>query len=402
MANYLYNGVELPKLPAWQKSTYPYVTIELFRSDEGIDFGEGVVITSEQYLAIALLSKKPVIYNGRKCVLDGSSDVIQWCATNSQEFAQLAGIPCDAWAIMGAYTTGNSYSFESVLWTSTDILHTDGTVYLAASEPVPVAGSGEPELPDRPEADSACYAVGMRAMTALADAVRSATGKTERMTPEEMAKAVSAVCSVDQFWEAFHATAGASYSHKFLFAGAGWNDETFSPTESLAPVIGEGLFRECKIVDLAGILKRKNVTFDFSKMTSCDYLAYSSTITKFPLMDLSSATRLNYCFAYLLGQTINLPLKLSDSGQQPISSLFNNCAGLTELTLSGTVGQNGLNLQWSTKLSKDSVESVVNALSSSTSGLTVTFSKTAKETAFTDEEWAALIATKSNWTISLA
>jgi hypothetical protein len=31
----------------------------------------------------------------------------------------------------------------------------------------------------------------------------------------------------------------------------------------------------------------------------------------------------------------------------------------------------------------------------------VTFNKTAKESTFTADEWAALIATKSNWTFSL-
>ena len=52
-------------------------------------------------------------------------------------------------------------------------------------------------------------------------------------------------------------------------------------------------------------------------------------------------------------------------------------------------------------LDKASTTSVVNALSSTATGQTATFNKTAKEAAFTDTEWSELIATKSNWTISL-
>ena len=94
----------------------------------------------------------------------------------------------------------------------------------------------------------------------------------------------------------------------------------------------------------------------------------------------------------------------------PLSS-FVNCYELENLTIEGIIGQNDFNVQWSTKLSKESIISIINALSVTTSGLTVTLSKTAVNNAFetakgnadgsTSEEWAALIATKQNWTISL-
>ncbi len=84
------------------------------------------------------------------------------------------------------------------------------------------------------------------------------------------------------------------------------------------------------------------------------------------------------------------------------TNVFIECNNLQNIVIEGTIGQTGLNFQWSTKLSKASITSVINALSSTTSGLTVTISETAKESAFTTEEWAALIATKPNWTIALA
>ena len=92
---------------------------------------------------------------------------------------------------------------------------------------------------------------------------------------------------------------------------------------------------------------------------------------------------------------------IKTDGSQVFNGAFDTCNSLENLTIEGTIGQNGLNLQWSTKLSRASIESIANALSSTTSGLSITLSKTAKEAAFTDTEWADLIATKSNWTINL-
>jgi hypothetical protein len=74
---------------------------------------------------------------------------------------------------------------------------------------------------------------------------------------------------------------------------------------------------------------------------------------------------------------------------------------LTDLIfVEGSVIAVSINLQHS-PLTKASFESVVAALSPTVTGQTATFSKKAKEAAFTADEWAALIATKSNWTFSL-
>jgi hypothetical protein len=94
------------------------------------------------------------------------------------------------------------------------------------------------------------------------------------------------------------------------------------------------------------------------------------------------------------------------------STAFNNCISLVYLRVNGVIGQNGFDIRWSTKLSKDSILSIVNALSPTTSGLTVTFSEAAVKKAFatsegandgnTSSEWLALVATKENWNIALA
>ena len=83
-----------------------------------------------------------------------------------------------------------------------------------------------------------------------------------------------------------------------------------------------------------------------------------------------------------------------------------------EIKYNGNTIASSLDMKSCTLLSKASITSIINALSSTTSGLTVTLSKTAVNTAFetesggadgsTSQEWLALATTKSNWTISLA
>lgn len=92
-------------------------------------------------------------------------------------------------------------------------------------------------------------------------------------------------------------------------------------------------------------------------------------------------------------------------------NMFYGCSALTNLTIAGSINTSEMNLKSATKLSKASITSVVNALSASASGKSITFSKTAIDSAFetssgaadgsTSDEWLNLIATKSNWTISL-
>ena len=93
------------------------------------------------------------------------------------------------------------------------------------------------------------------------------------------------------------------------------------------------------------------------------------------------------------------------------TNAFNSCKALEEVIFDGEIGQGTLNLRYSPLLNKASIQSVINCLSTDTSGLTVTLSLTAVKKAFetsdgandgnTSTEWTALANTKSNWNISL-
>ena len=90
---------------------------------------------------------------------------------------------------------------------------------------------------------------------------------------------------------------------------------------------------------------------------------------------------------------------------------FNYCYALEEVRFEGTIGQNGLNFQWSTKLSKASWLSIISCLSTTTSGLSITGSLDSIKKAFetspgandgdTSTEWLELETSRSNWKINL-
>ena len=83
------------------------------------------------------------------------------------------------------------------------------------------------------------------------------------------------------------------------------------------------------------------------------------------------------------------------------NSCFASCFALLEVRFKPDSIPFSIGFASSTKLSRESITSIINGLSPTTSGMSVSIPKIAKEAAFTDEEWAELIATKPNWTINL-
>ena len=150
---------------------------------------------------------------------------------------------------------------------------------------------------------------------------------------------------------------------------------------------------------------------DTSKGTNFGYMFNScSKLTNIPQLDTSNGINFSSMF-YNCTDLTNIQ-QLDTSNGTDFSSMFYNCTDLTNLTMTGTIKANGMELHYSTKLSKASIISVINALSDTTNALKVQLSKTAVNNAFetssgvadgsTSEEWTTLIATKANWTIALS
>ena len=215
-------------------------------------------------------------------------------------------------------------------------------------------------------------------MTAIADAIRDKTGGTEALTLDDMAAEIPKVyeegkkAERDEFWEVFQ-NGGKAANYYYAFHSMRFTDANYHPKYDI--VISEGTTTGRSVFQAATRITDVKVAIYANANNVQMFFSGATSLKRIPLFYVYASTT--------------------------YSNTFANCEDLEELTMGGTIGQNGFNVQWSKKLNKASIESIVNALSATTSGLTVTLSKVAVNNAFTAEEWDALEATKTNWTISL-
>lgn len=196
----------------------------------------------------------------------------------------------------------------------------------------------------------------------------------------------------DKFWDTFQKN-GEETNYRSAFAYARWKDETFNPKYVIKPTTANNIFYESGITNLAGCSK-----LDFSNCTEMDNFARFAKIKEFPPLDVSKVKALSSAFRDPYGLE-RLTLNNMQSACTFVST-FTNATHLAELRITGTVGQS-IDLHWS-PLNKDSVLSCISVLSDTSTGVTASFKKTAVNAVFTTDEWNALVATKSNWTITLA
>ena len=136
-----------------------------------------------------------------------------------------------------------------------------------------------------------------------------------------------------------------------------------------------------------------------------------NTLRKLTLnADLSTAKSFaNHLANFIaLEEVAGTPLDLSSATN--VGNFMQQMTALREIRFQGIIGLS-LDLSEAPVLSAASMENVISCLSGSASGLTLTLSAAAVNAAFETAEgagdgsqsaaWAALIATKANWTISL-
>jgi hypothetical protein len=105
-------------------------------------------------------------------------------------------------------------------------------------------------------------------------------------------------------------------------------------------------------------------------------------MSEIPTIDLTSSTD----SAGIFGEAKNLKKieKIIVVESTLYTRFFINNISLEEIRVEGTIAQNGFDIHWSTKLSKASIESILDALSRNPtiSSPTITFSKTAVDKAY--------------------
>ena len=232
---------------------------------------------------------------------------------------------------------------------------------------------------------------------AIATAIRNKTGTENTYTTSEMPSGVNEVYEsgkqkqYDEFWDASRKSFTGRYLQKYAFAGCNWNDTTFNPKYSLSFRSLQNVFSECAISNLAEILERNGVTFDFSSSLispfSADMFAYSSTIVHMPELNFSKVTAMGSSFSYCKKLVTIDKIILPSSGATTFSgnngAPFENCTNLANITFEGVIGKS---ISFSScPLTVDSMKSIITHLkdySGTTSEFTykVTFSGACKET----------------------
>lgn len=116
---YLYNGIRLPALPEWDRGVYPYAVLQ-WREE---------VAGSQSVETRLFVSTEPPYKGSLFCIIPvGSSGVVYKLNEKNEWYAHTSWTP----------NLDMSGSLVVPHWSNYDMLKSDGTVYLAASDPVPV------------------------------------------------------------------------------------------------------------------------------------------------------------------------------------------------------------------------------------------------------------------------
>lgn len=185
------------------------------------------------------------------------------------------------------------------------------------------------------------------------------------------------------------------YSYAFLK----WSGEYIRPKYKVVPT---GACRNI-IYNCPDIKKIESAYFDLSQSSSplngYDF-ATCGKLEEVEDIGLKATTSTcDHAFAWdsVLRKVARIELNESTN----VTNLLYCCYALEDVRIAGTIGQSGINLQYSPKLNKASIESFVNALTIEPAhqpkGKTITFSKKAVDNAFSGLVWDDTIG-DTTWT----
>lgn len=215
----------------------------------------------------------------------------------------------------------------------------------------------------------------------------------------------------DEFWDTYQRN-GTRMDYNYAFGGMGWTNTIFKPKYDIIPGVGNcgfGIFYYSGLSgDLAKLLEHNGIELNTSQASLLQNLFIGCyNITKVPEINATGATTLRNAFSGCNNlQTIE-KLILKSDGSQDLTTSFAYCRSLENITIEGVIGFNGTDFSACTKLSGASLLSIVRALSTTTSGYTITLSKTAVDNAKASDlgqfltAWENLLANRTNWTINL-
>lgn len=233
---------------------------------------------------------------------------------------------------------------------------------------------------------------------AIAAAIRNNSDVIDEIKPEEMADCVNDIAfhkyyqgetdgvtlgrqlERDDFWSVY-LNYGRPKIYQHAFSNGRFTDEIYNPNYPI----------HCA----------------YSTSVSAQYMFSDSNLSDTKVEIIIGENR-GLAYSFQNNKKLHTIRKLTLLGNNTFNNTFSNCPELQNITIEGVILAD-ISFADSPKLTKASITNIINCLSATASGKTLTLSIIAVAEAFaTDEtdglasdEWAALIATKTNWTISL-
>lgn len=243
-------------------------------------------------------------------------------------------------------------------------------------------------------------------MTAIADGIREKTGKTGKLTLDDMASGVDEVYEAgmskaeSDFWDAVQNYGKRTF---YEYAFNRWNCEYIRPKYK---VIADSQTRLMQTFSENKLLKKvESAYFDFSNHminTGSGYAFYNtfggcSSLEEIEDVGLQTG---NYNLTFHSCNKLHTIAILRVAETDTFTGVFTNCYALENVTIEGVIGQNGFNVSPCTKLTHTSLMSIINSLKDySGAGTTKTVTLGSTNLAkLTDEEKA--IAVNKGWTLA--
>lgn len=189
----------------------------------------------------------------------------------------------------------------------------------------------------------------------------------------------------DKLWDTLQENGNRrSYQYAFYNTSLTWTDEIYNPKYPI-------------ICDNSTAYTATSIFHGNSKITD----------TKVPITIIG--TRMDNTFMNCT-RLKRIP-SLTVENLTRIVNAFQNCTSLETLIMHGVLDVDGLDLHWSTNLSKESIESIIGTLSTETENKAITLSKVAVNSAFetadglndgeNSKAWNDLVGLRYMWSISL-
>ena len=261
-------------------------------------------------------------------------------------------------------------------------------------------------------------------LSVIANAIRSKLGINTKINAQSFPEKINDVYAKGKkdewsdFWDSIQMTNGSFRTgYDYFFYGGAWNDSNFRPKYDIRPTSGGGVsvFSRCGVKDLENCLSRggvdgKGVRLDLTKCTNIGEIFARSKIEIIPELAFSTSTTSAWGM-FTNCNRLHTVRKFAVNPKVQIGTNFSGCTALKNIVIEGEVIDNA-NFQWCKELSRESIASIVEALSVNVSGKTLTLSADAvnnmifpfasSQSGITYNSWEELKNTKiTNWTFSL-